>query len=656
MKPWTVVALALLLLPAVGVRAAGPDDQYLGIYYLIQEADAAQSAGRNKDALARYQDALTSLQRLQRVNPTWQPTVVNYRLNYLNNRLALLNALTANAKPEAKASTATPTNAPVATVSAVTNDAVAQQLNNLKTQVQRLQGENSSLQSKLRESLSVQPAASDPQELARVEQQLRELAKENDLLKFSLTDTQQKAAATPNAKSATALRKEADQLRAQLATETKRTATLTAEKAELQDRLGRTTASPRDTTARATVSRQLDDTSRQLEAQKAQTARLTKSNRALEAQVKALETEAANATALRAENSLLRQQVAGLKASGSTDLQPRLAAAEAQIASLLSERQLLQLERAALEGRLEQLQLAMPVTSTAVETPSAKRMKELTKERDELQKQLTVANKELASRRSRTAAAKVDEMEAQLAGLRARLEVLEAKPIPYSAEELALFRAPAPPLAVVTDTPVKRNAVIPKPPSGTGVLVAEAQRHFMAGDYGKAEDTYRQILRKDEKNVYTLANLAAIQLEAGKLDDAEKTVTQALAVAPDDAYSLQTLGYLKFRQGNYDAAFDALSRAANANPDSAEVQNYLGVTLSHKGQRAAAETALRRAIQLDPSYGAAHNNLAVIYSSQTPPAVALARWHYQKALAARHPRNPELEKFFAQQEAKPTKP
>ena len=44
---------------------------------------------------------------------------------------------------------------------------------------------------------------------------------------------------------------------------------------------------------------------------------------------------------------------------------------------------------------------------------------------------------------------------------------------------------------------------------------------------------------------------------------------------------------------------------------------------------------------------AAHNNLAVIYISQQPPLAELARWHYQKALDAGQPRNPDLEKMLA---------
>ncbi len=70
--------------------------------------------------------------------------------------------------------------------------------------------------------------------------------------------------------------------------------------------------------------------------------------------------------------------------------------------------------------------------------------------------------------------------------------------------------------------------------------------------------------------------------------------------------------------------------------------------LSEKGQRIPAEAAFRKAIQLQPGYAAAHNNLAFVYATQKPPSLALARWHYQKALSAGIARNPELEKLLGQ--------
>ena len=41
----------------------------------------------------------------------------------------------------------------------------------------------------------------------------------------------------------------------------------------------------------------------------------------------------------------------------------------------------------------------------------------------------------------------------------------------------------------------------------------------------------------------------------------------------------------------------------------------------------------------------------MIYIVQQPPLVELARWHYQKALAAGNPRNPALEKMLEAKKA-----
>ena len=177
-------------------------------------------------------------------------------------------------------------------------------------------------------------------------------------------------------------------------------------------------------------------------------------------------------------------------------------------------------------------------------------------------------------------------------------------------------------------------------------LVAEAQRLYANRQLDKAEEKYLQVLQQDNKNVPTLANLAAIQLDLGHLETAEINIKQALALAPNDSYSLFVLGRLRFSQKKFDEAIDALSHAAKLDPQDAQVQNFLGLALSEKGLRGPAEAALRKAIQLDPGYANAHANLAVAYITQQPPLVELARWHYQKALAAGLPHNPELEKML----------
>src|SRR5262249_16204012 len=146
--------------------------------------------------------------------------------------------------------------------------------------------------------------------------------------------------------------------------------------------------------------------------------------------------------------------------------------------------------------------------------------------------------------------------------------------------------------------------------------------------------------------VPALANLAAIQVSEKHFDDAERNVKQALATDPDDSYSLYVMGMVKVNQKNYDDALDVLSHAAKVDPQDAKTQNYLGLVLSEKGMGGPAETALRKAVELQPAYAEAHQNLAVFYLTQQPRYPALARWHYQKALAAGSPKNPELEKMF----------
>jgi len=243
-------------------------------------------------------------------------------------------------------------------------------------------------------------------------------------------------------------------------------------------------------------------------------------------------------------------------------------------------------------------------------------------------------------------------LQKQLEAAQARLQMYEAAPIPYSAEELAFFKQPTLKVAVsdfgnnsAADSsgqqPRRKQREVPP---GAGALLAEAQRAAETGRYEEAEQKYLQVLRQDENNVYTLANLAAVQIDLNHADDAEKNLRKALAADPQDSASLFLYGRLKFMQEKWDEALDHLSRAATAMPDEPRTQFYLGKTLIQKGNRSQAEKVLRKAVQLKPGWGEAHYLLAVLYGTQQPPFKELAEWHYKKAIAGGYPRNPEFEK------------
>jgi tetratricopeptide (TPR) repeat protein len=415
---------------------------------------------------------------------------------------------------------------------------------------------------------------------------------------------------------------------------------------------------------------------------------------------------------LEAENEQLKKELDAAKQTQQSAPRNELLASELSYAKTELEAQraaneTLRSEKTALERRLKQMNAKRAATlsprvesqvsqagqkrspTEPAERESLKQLEKEKKEREELQKKLEAAKAELAKSQNTGKDSQSKRSSKEVERLTARLAVLEAHKVPYTPEELALFNPPRPITAPAQNAPIEPKAQTtiqlvqnstpaPPPPAqkpaettpatdapatngskpekkslrdlpaGAGPLVAEAQRAFAARRFDEAEKKYQQALRLDEKNVFLLANLATIQLEQNRFSDAEATLKQALAEQPQDAFALSLFGILRFRQEKFDEALEALSQAAKLDPKNAETQNYLGIALSQKGLRDAAETALRKAIQLSPNYPSAHYNLAVVYATQQPPFKELARLHYDKALAAGHPKNPELEKLFAE--------
>ena len=183
------LAIAVVLLPARAQQ--NPDDQYIAIYSLIQQADALQTAGQPRQALADFTQALAGLKRFQTMYPERDATIVSYRINYVTGKIKELSAQytpmpnggtqpPAPSNPMSTNATASPTSSAANSASAGIAEA---QWNALRSQVQILQADNELLKAKLKEALGVQPAPMDSQELAKAQAQILSLMKENDLLR-----------------------------------------------------------------------------------------------------------------------------------------------------------------------------------------------------------------------------------------------------------------------------------------------------------------------------------------------------------------------------------------------------------------------------------------------------------------------------------------
>jgi len=184
--------LAGALLPSRAQQ--NPDNQYIAIYSLIQQADALQASGQTREALDSYTQALDELKLLQKAFPDWDPKVVTFRLNYLSQKVSGLSAPVTADTPGGTLPSATSTPALDNTLPTTTNAPSAapatdmeMQLSALNAQVQGLQAENELLQAKLKEALSAQPATVDALALVNAQGQVLSLMKDNDLLRASLS-------------------------------------------------------------------------------------------------------------------------------------------------------------------------------------------------------------------------------------------------------------------------------------------------------------------------------------------------------------------------------------------------------------------------------------------------------------------------------------
>ena len=116
-----ILCLALLPVFATGTwlqAAASPQDDYLQIYVMINEGDKLMQGGQNSQAREKYETALTRLEKLKNENPEWEPTIVKYRVKYLNDKLGSLKNTPATAPAPTPTPAPTPAPAPTKTPAA----------------------------------------------------------------------------------------------------------------------------------------------------------------------------------------------------------------------------------------------------------------------------------------------------------------------------------------------------------------------------------------------------------------------------------------------------------------------------------------------------------------------------------------------------------
>lgn len=588
MRIFTLAALAVF---SMGVRleaAASPQDDYLQIYVMINEGDKLNTAGQNSQAREKYETALTRLEKLKNENPEWEPTIVKYRIKYLNDKLAALKTAKETAPPApapaaAEKPTPTPTAPPPA---AATTPAPA------KTEIP---------------SPAATPApapapvttSDDPSALRqRIIQLTGDLESSRTELKQAKADLDQALAdkkglqerlssagtGTGDANVA-ALQQENSALRAKLAT------TEESLKKAAGGELGGELASLRT---------QVDSLEKKLAEANSKSAELARVNEDYKKQIADLTGQLQLAGTAGKSDSTLAKENAMLRSILDRQLKEQ-ARREAARRLVLDEFKNLAVSTEALKTQMEVL--SSPLVALSAEEENM----------------LKVSAPSLVAPEPEAPAPSA----AGGAGATATLSSAAEKPVsPESYSEK------------------------PRIPEEFKDTAAKATSLYNEKKFDEAAAAYQEILNKYPQSIYALSNLGVVRFQQQKYPEAEKALREAIRVAPNDAFSHSVLGIVLVQQEKYDDAIQVLSRAVALDPNDAKTRNYLGISSSRKGLQEAAEQECRKAIELDDSYGDAHFNLAVIYATQTPPAKELAKRHYNRALELGVPKDEELEKLL----------
>lgn len=170
-------------------------------------------------------------------------------------------------------------------------------------------------------------------------------------------------------------------------------------------------------------------------------------------------------------------------------------------------------------------------------------------------------------------------------------------------------------------------------PSYTSGLSDLASQAIARKDWDKARGYYLEMLKAEPDNPLALANIGAVEQQTGRLKEAKNYMLRAVKINPALQQTWLALGLVCYDMGDSYLAVSALSRAAHEDPLDPKAHNFLAVVMRSLGWLDAAEAELQRAIELKPDYANAHFNLALMYLERRPPALELARRHYQKAVS-----------------------
>lgn len=147
-------------------------------------------------------------------------------------------------------------------------------------------------------------------------------------------------------------------------------------------------------------------------------------------------------------------------------------------------------------------------------------------------------------------------------------------------------------------------------------LFHEGTRQMAAGDWGRAEDCFRQAISHAPDVAGLHANLGILQERHGNTRDAEASYKLAIKLDPGLAEIHCNLAVLLVKLKRFTEAEQAYDRALALGMESAVMWSNLGVFYACMKREAEAESFYRKAMELAPDYALARFNLSYLLLRQ----------------------------------------
>ena len=151
-------------------------------------------------------------------------------------------------------------------------------------------------------------------------------------------------------------------------------------------------------------------------------------------------------------------------------------------------------------------------------------------------------------------------------------------------------------------------------PASVQTAIAQAEKHFQAGQLADCEKLLRGALKIQPNNADALFALGLVAYRAGKIPSAIELIEEAIEINPEAARFHTNIAAMFESQGQFDRAIEHGRAAVRLKPRQSEAHNNLGVALLAKGEPLEAIGHFSTAIECDPRNTDAMCNRARAYA------------------------------------------